>query len=90
MSLSKVLASAGVAVAGQVAQNRERLQISVRPISTTGTVTITVRPSGLQSYEGITDGTINLASPTTLIIEGSIDGVTATSSGNEFELIVVG
>lgn len=82
---------AGVAVADGFPSSGDKIQVTTKNITTgTGTVTITVRAGNDQAYKSIVDGTIDLAAPIGLIIEGKFTGVKATSSssGDVFELEV--
>lgn len=70
------------------------LQVTVHDITTgTGTVTISVMPSGTDEFQPVADGTALLSSatdPKTFTILGWIDQVKATSSSSSdvFKLLV--
>lgn len=73
--------SSGVAEATQIRQSSETIQVACINITTgTGTVTITVRAGGDSAYTAVTDGTIDLTTPTAVLIEGKVNSVKATSS----------
>ncbi len=81
-------AESGVATIGEIFQKRDRIQISIIPDDVTGDVVITCRAKGLEVYEAVEDGTISLADPLTLLLEGDIGGVKATAAGKDFTLVV--
>lgn len=91
MAISKVRAVSGDAeVIGIPQPKGERVQVGVEPISASGTVTITVRAAGETTYKAVTDGTIDLSAPQTILIYGAISAIKATSTDLEYDLIVSG
>ena len=88
---TEVAAVSGVATAYVAPLQRSRYQVSVTGITGSDTVTLTAQPIGKTGFEAVTDGTISLASPTTLIIDGAIDSFKLTSTASplsEFTLVV--
>ena len=82
--------SSGVATAAVYNLRAGKVQVSVKGVTGSGTVTLTAQPFGSDSYESITDGTIDLSDQTTLIIEGRLKQIKATSSSGSdvFTLVV--
>lgn len=72
------------------------VQVTLHDITTgTGTVTLTVMPTGTDEYQPVTDGTIDLSdsdAPKTVTIAGAIAAIKATSSSSSdaFTLLVGG
>lgn len=67
-----------------------RLQVSCEVSSGSGTITLTVKPSGCDQWESITDGEILASGPTTVVIDGHLDAIKATSSNtaDEYSLVI--
>ena len=88
--LARSESASGVAECKQLPAGDGRIQVSVDKVTAgTGDVTITVQLGSSQAYSAIVDGTINLAAPIGLIIEGKFNAVKATGTGSDvFELQV--
>jgi hypothetical protein len=89
--LTKVVAESGDAeVIGIPQPLKQKVQIAVEPVSSSGTVTITVRGAGESTYKALTDGTIDLSAPHTITVDGKLVAVKAESSSLDYTLIVSG
>ena len=88
---TEAISASGVAEATGVRQTSSTVQVSLKGASGSGTVTVSAIPSGQDTYEDITDGTISVSAPTTLIFDGYVRAIKATSdnSGDSFTLQVV-
>ena len=86
----EAVAASGVATAGVYGLRAGRIQVSVTGVTGSGTVTLTAQPFGSDSYEAVEGGTIDLSAQTTLIVDGLIKNLKATSSnsGDAFTLVV--
>ena len=90
---SEADSASGEAIVTNVAQTTGRVQVSLLRASGSGTVTVSVRPgTKVDGYEAVEDGTIDVSSPTTIIIDGDVNAVKAASdnSGDSFTLEVIG
>lgn len=87
---TRAKSASGVAEVTQLPANDGQVQVSLDNITAgTGDVTITVQLGSSLTYSGIVNGTINLAGPIGLIIEGSFNAIKATGAGSDvFELEV--
>ena len=88
----KADSSSGVATVRQIPKSGPFVQVSLLNASGSGTVTLTVLPgSKIDAFEEVTDGTIDVGSPSTVTITGWVSAVKATSSnsGDTFTLEVV-
>lgn len=87
----QVASSSGEAIATDLRQNGDFIQVSLLNASGSGTVTVTVQPgTKTDLFEAVVDGTIDVSAPTSLIIQGAFNSVKATSdnSGDSFTLEV--
>lgn len=81
-------ASGDAEVTGVVQSRGTMVQIAVEPVSSSGTVTITVKGSGESTYKTLTDGTFDLNAPQTLTVHAKLSAVKATSADLDYTLIV--
>ena len=85
---ARAKSASGVAEVKQLPAGDGRIQVSVDKV-TAGNVTITVQLGSSQEYSSIVGGTISLAAPIGLVIEGKFNAVKATGAGSDaFELEV--
>lgn len=88
-NIQKATAVSGDATIVGIAQpSSDEVQVGVNPVSSSGTVTITIQCSGENTFKTLTDGTIDLNAPQTLRFTGGVTAVKATSSGLDYELVV--
>lgn len=83
--------SSGVATVNNLRQQGDFIQVSLLNATGSGTVTVTVQPgSKTDAFEAVESGTIDVSSPTSLIIQGAFNAVKAESSvsGDTFTLEV--
>jgi hypothetical protein len=87
---ARAKSASGVAEVKQLPAGDGRIQVSVDKVTAgTGNVTITVQLGSSQEYSSIVGGTISLAAPIGLVVEGKFNAVKATGAGSDaFELEV--
>jgi|TARA_R110000744_G_scaffold89606_5_gene174133 hypothetical protein len=87
---TRAASASGVAECRQVPTGDGSIQVSVDKVTAgTGNVTITVQLGSSQEYSSIVGGTISLAAPIGLVIDGKFNAVKATGAGSDvYELEV--